>query len=484
MSITNYLNKIKTAVYGRDVRGAIHDAIKECYDDASVNHDNANMEVKMARGTHNTLNDRLDKSEQKLDETNAQLSEVETKTNYNSYNMFEKYIKHHKSLFSLPTLLEGLKDFPQGFAVNQEKDELYIARQLNGGTDVKISKYKLSTQELIETKQYEKSTGAYQEGLPYFYNEKNELCFLVRTTYDKTLAIFNFDTGELSDRISVLGGSKVASDIDNKYFVTGFGSANRFEGVYVYDFNSVINREPILLSTIHVSNIVSNGEKTQSIAIIDEKVILGQGAENPVITIFNLDGTILNSISYDRMSLANELSTVVSGIIPSNYAYENEGVTFYNYNGMILPLVAHVVNSSSIIFSLIGHESFPVITEKKAKANVLNAPMWVDVEYGEGVTSYGDDVNVQYCKDQNGFVHFRGVCTHEYTSLTPNRVLFKLPFPFYPSRNHFFSTVASGGSDRHNRIEVRNNGEVILVSTTSESERPFTVMDGISFSVL
>lgn len=75
MSITNYLNKIKTAVYGRDVRGAIHDAIKECYDDASVNHDNANMEVKMARGTHDTLNDRLDKSEQKLDETNAQLSQ-------------------------------------------------------------------------------------------------------------------------------------------------------------------------------------------------------------------------------------------------------------------------------------------------------------------------------------------------------------------------------------------------------------------------
>lgn len=75
-NITNYLNKIKTAVYGKEVRGAIHDAIKECYDDASVNHDNANMEVKMARGTHNTLNDRLDKSEQKLDETNAQLLNI------------------------------------------------------------------------------------------------------------------------------------------------------------------------------------------------------------------------------------------------------------------------------------------------------------------------------------------------------------------------------------------------------------------------
>ena len=76
-NITDYLNRIKSAVYGKEVRGAIHDAIKQVYDDASVNHDNANMEVKLARGTHDTLNDRLVKSEQKLDETNAQLSNLE-----------------------------------------------------------------------------------------------------------------------------------------------------------------------------------------------------------------------------------------------------------------------------------------------------------------------------------------------------------------------------------------------------------------------
>lgn len=74
MSITNKLNQIKNAIYGKEVRGAIHDAIKECYDDASVNHDNANMEVKMARGTHNTLNDRLDNVDEIQAQTNAQLS--------------------------------------------------------------------------------------------------------------------------------------------------------------------------------------------------------------------------------------------------------------------------------------------------------------------------------------------------------------------------------------------------------------------------
>lgn len=77
MSISNHLNKIKNAVFGKDVRGAIHDAIKQCYDDASINHDNANMEVKLARGTHDTLNDRLNKSDQTLAQTNAQLSEIQ-----------------------------------------------------------------------------------------------------------------------------------------------------------------------------------------------------------------------------------------------------------------------------------------------------------------------------------------------------------------------------------------------------------------------
>ena len=78
MSITNKLNQIKNAIYGKEVRGAIHDAIKECYDDASVNHDNANMEVKMARGTHNTLNDRLNKSDEIQAQTNTQLSHIAT----------------------------------------------------------------------------------------------------------------------------------------------------------------------------------------------------------------------------------------------------------------------------------------------------------------------------------------------------------------------------------------------------------------------
>nr|DAU23940.1 MAG TPA: hypothetical protein [Caudoviricetes sp.] len=81
-NIQNYLNQIKTAVFGKDVRESIHDAIKQCYDDASINHDNANMEVKLARGSHNTLNDRLDENEKKQENLSSQLDKKANKSEF------------------------------------------------------------------------------------------------------------------------------------------------------------------------------------------------------------------------------------------------------------------------------------------------------------------------------------------------------------------------------------------------------------------
>lgn len=78
-NIQNELNNIKNAVFGKDVRDSIHDAIKTCYDDASIVNDNANMEVKMARGVHNTLGDRLNKSDEKQEELSSQLEHIANK---------------------------------------------------------------------------------------------------------------------------------------------------------------------------------------------------------------------------------------------------------------------------------------------------------------------------------------------------------------------------------------------------------------------
>lgn len=76
-NIRDLLNKIRYATYGKEVRQSIHDAIEECYATASVDHDNANMEVKIARGTHNTLNDRLVENEKKQENLSSQLEHIE-----------------------------------------------------------------------------------------------------------------------------------------------------------------------------------------------------------------------------------------------------------------------------------------------------------------------------------------------------------------------------------------------------------------------
>ena len=78
MSIQEHLNKIRNAVYGREVRESIAKGIETAYDDASEKHDNANMEVKIARGTNPNLNTRLNK----MDETDRRNTE-KIDSNYN-----------------------------------------------------------------------------------------------------------------------------------------------------------------------------------------------------------------------------------------------------------------------------------------------------------------------------------------------------------------------------------------------------------------
>lgn len=74
MSIQEHLNKIRNAIYGREVRESIAKGIETAYDDASEK-DNANMEVKIARGTHPNLRSRLEEVDNKQQQTTAQLAQ-------------------------------------------------------------------------------------------------------------------------------------------------------------------------------------------------------------------------------------------------------------------------------------------------------------------------------------------------------------------------------------------------------------------------
>lgn len=65
-NIDEELNKIKHAIYGKEVRSAIHDGIEKVYNDATKYSGEKDMEVVLARGSHSNLKDRLNKTDQKL----------------------------------------------------------------------------------------------------------------------------------------------------------------------------------------------------------------------------------------------------------------------------------------------------------------------------------------------------------------------------------------------------------------------------------
>lgn len=64
-NIANLINNIKTAIFGKDVRKSICDAIEQCYDDAIAN-GHTDMEVAKARGTYSDLNDRLNSADSRI----------------------------------------------------------------------------------------------------------------------------------------------------------------------------------------------------------------------------------------------------------------------------------------------------------------------------------------------------------------------------------------------------------------------------------
>src|SRR5690625_2529356 len=78
-NINKELNQIKNAVYGKDVRQAIHDGIEKAYNDAtSGGAGDTNLEVVLARGNYDSLNKRLDASDSQLAETEDEIESLET----------------------------------------------------------------------------------------------------------------------------------------------------------------------------------------------------------------------------------------------------------------------------------------------------------------------------------------------------------------------------------------------------------------------
>ncbi|MCY8347587.1 hypothetical protein MOC74_19275 [Bacillus haynesii] len=279
-----------------------------------------------------TANDRLFNTESRIDNLYGEQVKRDRK--------FEEYLNYQKIIFSVLARDKSLP-FPQAISINQEDDELYIARQENGGSVCIISRYELSTSTLKDSQQFTITSSTYNEGIPWFKNSDGELCFLVRQQFENELSIFNYTTGEIEETMEVLGSYKTGNDIDKKYFVSGNSTNERMDRIYIYDFQSIVAGSPRLLMEVSVNNQEIMFEKVQGITFHDNKIVLGQGKEYPAITVLNLDGSIAKSYSFSKESFADLIEQNYD-FDRVNYTFENEGVCMFNYDGYVIPALMQI----------------------------------------------------------------------------------------------------------------------------------------------
>lgn len=77
-TIQDYLNQIKNAIYGKDVRQAIHDGIQQCYYDGKAGSTDleARQRLDFAEGTINSLGSRMSTAETDIDVLDARVDQI------------------------------------------------------------------------------------------------------------------------------------------------------------------------------------------------------------------------------------------------------------------------------------------------------------------------------------------------------------------------------------------------------------------------
>lgn len=254
MSIQNYLNQIKNAVFGKDVRQSIYDAIKQCYDDASINHDNANMEVKLARGSHDTLNERFTSVEENIKTTNEQLDKnmnyISKKEKLNMY----RYLITTFTANSLDDDNSHLHVYLSNDGINWNKFSEYdkklrdpfVFRYNNSyyitATNLinRTSICYLKTDDFINFEEIEHPyTGVSQYSYiwaPSVFEYKNELYMTLSLSASGTIETLSCYISKLDSNLMPTAFEKITGDLPTSFYDAHFIPTN--DKIYVYYKNS------------------------------------------------------------------------------------------------------------------------------------------------------------------------------------------------------------------------------------------------------
>lgn len=347
--------------------------------------------------------------------------------------------------------------WPQSANINERTNEVYVASQENEGTELRIEIRDLDTGDFKERKSIPIESGAYTEGLSFFYNEKDELCFIVKATKTPGYNIFNYDKGELSGLIAANVSSKYAAN--GYYFVSVTVNQDSIHA-YVYTWESIKAGSPVLYTEFPV-DYMPNIEKIQGVALNNGYLFMSHGKSygRPAISVYNLVGELLNYYMYTKDSLASAINKKFPDFIPNihNYHFENESCCVYKGD-----LVAvQVVNNADVV--LVRHNrmlGYPLTVNANQSRKDTG---WMSVELLNGANTYVPDRPPRIRRIGNKIrleAELKGITTMdtEYISYHPD---------WSPSRVLAFATPTSGGYNA--TCQIQPNGKVKILSTRHPS---------------
>lgn len=218
--------------------------------------------------------------------------------------------------------------YPQGFSVNKATNELYLATQITAQTETRIEIHDLTTGELKSTKSFTNESNAFSEGIPFFYNDSGQLCFIVSVVNGNGYAIFNYDTETVGSNIDISG--KFKWGVEGNNFVSTIATPGQLWKYSVYTWESIKNGAPVLVSDVPTEMMGNLHQKPQGITPADGKVYMSMGAYKTHISLqaYDIDGKIVTKIDYSKSGVAELINENYPGTISNteDYLLESEGV--------------------------------------------------------------------------------------------------------------------------------------------------------------
>lgn len=369
------------------------------------------------------------------------------------------YLNSVEVLCSFPARGNSTTTWIQGIAINDIANEIYIANQENNGTTLRIDVRNLDGT-FKSSKTLPIESGAYIEALPHFYNDNNDLCFIVRTQNAETYSIFNYTKEILGSPIPVKGKAK--ADNDGNYFITSDVWLDAISEIYVYDWDSIKNGSPILLNNFKLENYGSMTEKAQGIVVNNGYIFIAQGATGgtPGVTVYNTAGKLVNSFLYTKESLAKAINKYIPGKIKNitGYAYENEGGC--KYKGKLA--LAQIINADTCV--IIVHNS-PVGASLETQIPIYKIDTgFVDVTLLNSAITYAADT-VPKIRRIGNEVELNGALKGLPSTLGIEVIEFDKDFA--PKRNFQQPQVTSSGFQCNWQIQPNGRAKILNTKVTT-----------------